>query len=209
MALARALATDPRLLLLDEPLAALDAGSRAELRRELRRHLTTFSGTSLVVTHDPLEAVTLADQLVVIEAGRVTQTGTPDDVCAHPRSRYVADLVGINLFKGQAAAGVVELPGGQHLIAADHDHVTGDVFAVVHPHDVSLYRAHPEGSPRNVWCGTAGALDITGDRVRVQLDGPFPLVAEITTAAAAELRLADGGPVWASVKATEVLVYHA
>ena len=209
VALARALATDPRLLLLDEPLAALDASSRAELRRELRRHLASYRGTTLVVTHDPLEAMTLADQLVVIEAGRVTQTGSPDDVSAHPRSRYVADLVGINLFRGQAHGGAIELPGGQRIVAADQGDVTGDVFAVIHPRDVALYRTRPEGSPRNVWHGTAGVLDIAGDRLRLLVEGPLSLVAEVTPAAVADLRLDDGGPVWASVKATEVLVYRA
>jgi molybdate transport system ATP-binding protein len=211
VALARALATDPRLLLLDEPMAALDAGARAELRRELRRHLASYQGTRLLVTHDPLEAMTLADQLVVLEAGRVTQAGAPAEVSARPRSRYVADLVGLNLLRGRVASGHVELPGGAHLIAAGgpEQPTGGEVFAVIHPRAVALYRAHPEGTPRNVWPGTADALDVAGDRVRVQVSGPVPLVAEITPAAASALRLADGGPVWASVKATEVLVYPA
>ncbi len=212
VALARALATDPRLLLLDEPLAALDASARAELRRELRRHLAGYQGTRLLVTHDPIEAMTLADQIVVLEAGRVTQTGTPAEVSARPRSRYVADLVGLNLFRGRidAADGRIELPGGAQLIAAGRDHhQSGEVFAVIHPRAVALYRTHPEGTPRNVWPATAEALDITGDRVRILCTGPVPLVAEITPAAVTALHLADGGPIWASVKATEVLVYPA
>jgi molybdate transport system ATP-binding protein len=83
------------------------------------------------------------------------------------------------------------------------------VFAAVHPHAVALHRRAPEGTPRNVWAGTADALDVVGDRVRVRVAGPVPIVAEVTPAAAAELRLADGGPVWASVKATEITVYPA
>jgi len=213
VALARALATDPRLLLLDEPLAALDAGARVELRRELRRHLAGYQGTRLLVTHDPIEAMTLADQIVVLEAGRVTQTGTPAEVSARPRSRYVADLVGLNLLRGRLdpADGRIELPGGAQLIAANgaDQPSGGEVFAVIHPRAVALYRTHPDGTPRNVWPGTAEALDITGDRVRVLCTGPVPLVAEITPAAVAALHLADGGPIWASVKATEVLVYPA
>jgi molybdate transport system ATP-binding protein len=207
VAVARAMVSDPRLLLLDEPLAALDAATRAEVRRDLRRHLASFEGTRLLVTHDPLEAIALADRLVVLEGGTVTQTGTPAQVSAQPRSRYVAELVGINLFRGRAAGPAVELAGGATLITAGDHH--GEVFAAVHPHAVALHRRAPEGTPRNVWAGTADTLDIVGDRVRVRVTGTVPIVAEVTPAAAGELRLADGGPVWASVKATEVTVYPA
>jgi molybdate transport system ATP-binding protein len=207
VALARAMVSDPRLLLLDEPLAALDAASRTEVRRDLRRHLASFDGTRLLVTHDPLEAIALADRLVVLEGGRVTQTGTPDQVSAQPRSRYVAELVGVNLFRGRATGAVVELDGGAVLVAAGDHH--GEVFAAVHPHAVALHRRAPEGTPRNVWAGTADTLDVVGDRVRVRVAGTVPVVAEVTPAAASELRLADGGPVWATMKATEVTVYPA
>jgi molybdate transport system ATP-binding protein len=207
VALARAMVADPRLLLLDEPLAALDAATRSEVRRDLRRHLASFDGTRLLVTHDPLEAMTMADRLVVLENGRVTQTGTAAQVSAQPRSRYVAELVGVNLFRGQAAGTTVELAGGGALVTAD-DH-RGEVFAAVHPHSVALHRRAPEGTPRNVWSGTAETLEVVGDRVRVRVAGQVPIVAEVTPAAANELRLADGGPVWAAVKATEVSVYPA
>jgi molybdate transport system ATP-binding protein len=209
VALARALATEPRLLLLDEPLAALDAGARAELRHELQRHLAGFAGSCVLVTHDLIEAVTLADRLVVIEDGRITQAGPPGDVSLHPRSRYVADLVGLNLYRGQASGELIALSHGQQLVAINDGHLSGDVFAVVQPRDVALHRTHPEGSPRNVWSGTAEILDAMGERVRVRLSGPVTVVAEVTPAAVAELRLDDGGPVWASVKATEVSVYPA
>ena len=209
VALARALVTDPSLLLLDEPLAALDAGARAELRRELRRHLASFAGTCLLVTHDPLEAMTLADRLTVLEEGRITQTGTPDEVRAHPRSHYVAELVGLNLFHGHAIDGVIGLAGGEQLVAADDDHLGGEVFAAVHPRAVALYRERPQGSPRNVWPGKAEGLEVAGDRVRVRVGGAVPLVAEVTPAAVSALHLDDGGLVWASVKATEVVVYPA
>ena len=207
VALARAMAGDPRLLLLDEPLAALDAATRAEVRRDLRRHLASFDGTRLLVTHDPLEAIALADRLVVLEEGKVTQTGTPAEVSEHPRSRYVAELVGINLYRGQADGRSVRLVGGGTVVAADINH--GEVFAAVHPHAVALHRRVPEGTPRNVWAGIADAVEVVGDRVRVQVTGPVPIVAEVTPAAAAELRLGDGGQVWVSVKATEVTVYPA
>jgi molybdate transport system ATP-binding protein len=209
VALARAMVGDPRLLLLDEPLAALDAATRTEVRRDLRRHLASFDGTRLLVTHDPLEAVAMADRLVVLEGGRVTQTGSPAEVSRRPRSPYVAELVGVNLYRGKAgpAAGAIELEGGGRLVATG-DH-RGEVFAAVHPHAVALHRRPPEGTPRNSWPGTADTLEVIGDRVRVHVTGIVPIVAEVTPAAATELRLADGGPVWASVKATEVVVYPA
>jgi molybdate transport system ATP-binding protein len=207
VALARALATNPRLLLLDEPLSALDASTRAEVRRDLKHHLSTFDGLRLLVTHDPLEAVTLADRLVVLEHGAVVQAGRPLDVTARPRSRYVADLVGVNLIHGRAEGGSIRLPEGGVLAAAGSD--DGDVFAVIHPRSVALYRNHPEGSPRNVWHGDVEGLESLGDRVRVRVGGEVPLVVEVTPAAAAELALAAGGAVWVSVKATEVDVYPA
>jgi molybdate transport system ATP-binding protein len=207
VALARAMVAQPRLLLLDEPLAALDAATRSEVRRDLRRHLASFDGTRLLVTHDPLEAVALADRLVVLEDGRVTQTGTPSQVSAQPRSRYVAELVGVNLYRGLADGRSIRLANGGTVVAADIHQ--GEVFAAVHPHAVALHRQPPEGTPRNVWAGTADTLEAIGDRVRVRVTGTVPIIAEITPAAASELRLADGGPVWASVKATEVTVYPA
>ena len=207
VALARAMVAEPRLLLLDEPLAALDAATRTGVRRDLRRHLASFDGTRLLVTHDPLEAIALADRLVVLEGGRVTQTGTPAQVSGRPRSAYVAELVGINLYRGRADGAAIDLEGGGRLVAADGHR--GQVFAAVHPRAVALHRHRPEGTPRNVLPGTADSLEAVGDRVRVRVTGTVPVVAEVTPAAAGELRLADGGPVWATVKATEVTVYPA
>jgi len=207
VALARALAIDPRLLLLDEPLAALDASARGAVRRDLRRHLASFAGIRIVITHDPLEAVALADRLVILERGRVVQTGSPADVTQRPRSRYVADLVGVNLLRGTATGGQVAVSGGASLQSADG--ADGEVFAVIHPRAVALHRARPEGSPRNVWRGRASALDFQGDRVRVGIEGEMPIVAEVTPAAVRELDLAEGGEVWVSVKATEITVYPA
>jgi molybdate transport system ATP-binding protein len=207
VALARALASDPRLLLLDEPLSALDVTTRAELRRDLKRHLASFPGLRLVVTHDPLEAAALADRLVVIEHGRLVQTGTAAEVTERPRSQYVADLVGVNLLKGQADHGFVRLPGGSVVAAAGAE--SGEVFAVIHPRAVAVHRQRPEGSPRNVWPGRASGIELIGDRVRVRIDGDVRVVAEVTTAALKELELGDGGEVWLSFKATDVGVYPA
>jgi molybdate transport system ATP-binding protein len=207
VALARALATEPRLLLLDEPLAALDASTRAEVRRDLKRHLDSFKGIRLVVTHDPLEAMALADRLVVMENGHLVQTGTAAEVAEHPRSQYVADLVGVNLLRGEASDGSVKLAGDRMVAVAGAEQ--GDVFVVVHPRAVSIHRTHPEGSARNVWSGRASSIELMGNRVRVRIDGPVPLVAEVTPAALKDLHLVEGGEVWLSFKATDVGVYPA
>ena len=207
VALARALATEPRLLLLDEPLAALDAGTRGAVRRDLRRHLETFPGLRLIVTHDPVDAYALTDRVVIMEGGRVVQAGTLADVTARPRSRYIADLVGVNLLAGHGRDGVITTSGGAHVVAADL--VDGDALAVIQPHSVALYRSAPEGSPRNVWAATVVDVDRRADRVRVRLAGPLPLVAEITAAALDALDLRPGDTVVATVKATDVTTYAA
>jgi len=207
VALARALAPDPRLLLLDEPLAALDVTTRADVRRDLKRHLDSFEGIRLVVTHDPIEAVALADRLIVMENGRLVQSGTPAEVTERPRSQYVADLVGVNLLRGEADHGSVKLASGPVLAAAGAE--LGEVFAVVHPRAVAIHRTHPEGSPRNVWPGRASNIELLGNRVRVRIDGEVPMVAEVTPAALKELNLVEGGDVWLSFKSTDVAVYPA
>jgi molybdate transport system ATP-binding protein len=208
VALARALATEPRVLLLDEPLAALDAGARLHVRAELRRHLASFGGARLIVTHDPVDAMVLADRLVVIERGQVTQTGTAADVTRRPRSRYVAELVGVNLLHGVAAGEhAVRLAGGAELVVADP--LPGhDVDVALRPQAVALHRGQPEGSPRNTWPATVADLEAARDRVRVQLDGSIPLVAEVTPAAVADLDLVPGAAVWASVKAVDLTAYE-
>jgi molybdate transport system ATP-binding protein len=207
VALARALATSPSLLLLDEPLAALDAPARAGVRRDLRRYLATFQGVRILVTHDPIEAIALADRIFVMEDGKIVQSGKVAEVTARPRSRYVAEFVGVNLFRGRGVGDAVEIETGGTLAAPEAG--SGHVFAVIHPHAVSLHRKEPEGSPRNVWDGSVEDCDFEGDRVRVRVTGAPSIVAEVTPAAAAELDLIDGGPVWVSVKATDVVVYQA
>ena len=207
VAIARALAIDPRLLLLDEPLSALDATTRVEVRRELRRHLASFNGARLLVTHDPLEAAALADRLVILENGRVVQSGPVDDVTRHPRSRFVADLVGVNLLRGRADGGVVVLESGQQVTALDAG--DGEVFAVIHPRSVAIHRMHPEGTPRNVWPGTVRSVDLLGERARVAIGGTVPIVAEVTASSVRELDLRERTEVWVSVKAAEVAVYPA
>jgi molybdate transport system ATP-binding protein len=203
VALARALATQPRMLLLDEPLAALDVGTRGDVRRDLRRHLDSFGGSTLVVTHDPVDAYALADRVIVLEAGHISQQGTLAEVTAQPRSRYVAELVGVNLIAGTLRGGVLQTDEGAAVVTAG-DTPDGPALAVIRPQSISLYRSAPEGSPRNSWQCTVTDLDQRGERVRVLLGGPLRLVAEITPGALAAIDVRPGDEVWATVKATEI-----
>ncbi|GAA2606333.1 ABC transporter ATP-binding protein [Dactylosporangium fulvum] len=207
VALARALAVDPALLLLDEPLAALDARTRLDTRAELHHHLTAHPGATLLVTHDPLDALVLADRLVIVEDGQVVQEGDAATVTARPRTDYVARLVGLNLYRGRADGHDVHLADGFVLTCSDR-HI-GDVFAVFPPAAVALHPRRPDGSPRNTWPATITGIQRHGDNLRVQLDGPITVAADITPAAAAQLHLAPGEHVWAAVKATETQAYPA
>ena len=206
VALGRALAFEPRLLLLDEPFAALDATTRLEIRHDLRRHLATVQTPKIIVTHDPIEAMTLADRIVVLEAGRVVQTGTPEDVRAAPRSPYVADLVGVNLLRGPLCGNTIELPGGHHIVVVGDGQPPGPVAATVHPRSITLHNMQPNGSARNVWATTIRDIDDEGERVRVRVGEPVPLTVEITRSARATSLLEPGAPVWVSFKSTEVVI---
>jgi molybdate transport system ATP-binding protein len=207
VALARALAVAPDLLLLDEPLAALDARTRLDTRAQLHRHLADHPGAALLVTHDPLDALVLADRLVIIEDGTVVQEGDAATITAQPRTDYVARLVGLNLYQGHAAGHTVTLPDGFTLVAAEPLH--GNVFVAFPPTAVALHPSQPDGSPRNVWPATVVGLQRHGDNIRIQLGGPITLAADITPGAASQLRLAPGERVWAAIKATETRVYPA
>lgn len=208
VALARALATRPRLLLLDEPLAALDARTRLEVRSQLRRHLAEFEAVAVLVTHDPLDAMVLADRLVVVEDGQVVQEGGPADIARHPRTDYIAHLVGLNLYRGAAEGHTVRVDGGAEVTTTEN--LTGPVFVAFPPSAVTLHRDRPTGSSaRNLWrCEVAG-LETHGDQIRAALTGELPLAADLTTVAAAELDLHPGGEVWATVKAAQTHAYPA
>ncbi len=208
VALARAVVFEPRLLLLDEPLAALDAGARIEIRRELRAQLAEVPGARVIVTHDPVDAAALADRVVILEQGVVTQQGSLDEVTLHPRSAYVADLVGLNLYRGIARDGVVHLHGGGEIVVADRA-ITGEVHVAFPPRAVAVHLQAPGGSVRNHWAGVVSSVDRLGDRVRIGIDGPIRTVAEVTPIAAGELALAPGRAVVAAVKAAETQVYGA
>ena len=206
VALARVLAPEPRVVLLDEPLSALDAEVRSTLRRELRTHLDQHAGPCVVVTHAPLDAAVLADRVVVLEGGRVTAEGTLDELVARPRSSWGAELGGTNLLPAEAVGRTLRLAGGGTLTVADAPG-DGAVLVAIRPAAISLHPGRPEGTPRNVWMAQIAGVEGFGDRVRVRLDGGVPLVAEVTADGLAALGASVGSEVWASVKATEVTAY--
>ena len=189
MALARALAGQPSLLLLDEPLSALDAGTRLDVQAELKRHLADFAGPCLLVTHDPIEALVLADQLVVLEHGRIVQEGTPALVARQPGTDYVARLVGLNLYAGRADGSAVALAGGGAFVVPDHGQ-HGEVLVAVRPSAIVVSTQPPQSSSaRNAWQAKITGLTLLADRVRLDLDGPPPALVDVTPAAVAELSL--------------------
>jgi len=208
VALARALAPGPDLLLLDEPLSALDVETRRDIRRTLVEQLAVFPGPAIVVTHDPTDAMVLADRVAVIEHGRITQVGTVDEVRTHPATPYAASLVGTNLLDGIADGTTVELASGHHLTVADGSHL-GPVRLAIRPEAVSLHPDRPSGSQRNVWSTTIEVIEPMGDTTRLTLGEPIHLAVDITAAAADALKLAPGSEVWAAVKATEVSIQPA
>jgi molybdate transport system ATP-binding protein len=208
VAIARALASSPRVLLLDEPLAALDAETRIDVRRVLRDEVGAYEGVRVLVTHDPLEALTLGDHVVVLEGGRVSQRGTPDDLRRHPASPYVAQLLGTNLLRGTAeSAEQFRTEEGFVLHVAIDDEVRGPSVAIVDPNAITLFRDAPQASARNTWRATIVDLDREPHRVRVRFSSPVELVADVTPVAANELTLAPGTEVWCAIKATAIAVH--
>ena len=206
VALARALAREPELLLLDEPLSALDAATRARAGRELAALIGAAGVPVLMVTHDFGEAALLADRVAVLDRGSVVQTGTATELAAAPASAFVADLTGAVVLTGTARAQggmtTVDLDGGGRLVSTDQ--ASGPVAVTVHPWEISLEKAGSaaSGSARNRLPATVTSVTLVGNRVRVGLLGSQPMVAELTGEAAAGLGLATGVGAVATFKAT-------
>lgn len=209
VALARALADEPRALLLDEPTAALDAGARVEVRTELTRHLAGLDIPTILVTHDPIEAMVMTDRLVVLEGGRVAQTGTPQEIAARPLTSYVARLLGLNLYAGRVLGDHVMIDAGGALVpraipAAER------VLVTIAPSAIAVHLRRPgEASPRNVWPGRVVAVEPGRETVRLRVAGAPDAMVDLTPAAVAALGLAPGADVWLSVKASETDCYPA
>jgi molybdate transport system permease protein len=216
VALARALVTSPSILLLDEPTSALDALARSEVRALLQNFLYRFHGVTILVTHDPEEALILAERVVVLDAGRVAQDATPDELVSAPRSPWVAKLLRLNAWMGRARytkdAAVIDLERGGTLIVPRSAADEGTVLATVSPTAITVHSQRPAGSAQNTWAATVTDVAVVGDRVRVTLlsegiqAGPLHAVAEVTARSRTELGLVSGSQVWASLKATEVAV---
>jgi len=205
VSIARALVGDPELLLLDEPLSALDVGVAMALRLELGRHLSGFGGVTVLVTHDALDAMTIANRVLVLDAGSVAQDGTPSEVAARPRTDHVARLVGLNVLDGTSAGTTVRLDDGSALVSVTP--YDGRVNACFAPAAVTLTLDEPSGSARNRWRGPISSVSPHGSAVRVHVETTSGLIADVTPESAAALGLVPGRQVWASVKATEIRVY--
>src|SRR6266480_2799403 len=236
VAIARALALQPQLLLLDEPLAALDVQTRREVRQELRNLLSGTGITTVMVTHQYLEALLFGYHILVLEQGRVIQQGSHRDLLQYPRSSYVAELVGMNFFRGRVvrceagALCTIQLQSngrpGIELSAALGEQAQKlpgageEAFVLVDPRSITLYQTLPDSSARNVFQGAIVQLLHLGTpfgnnsehsgRVRVSLivdDSVLPLTAEITEASASRMELSEGKIIYAAFKATEARAY--
>ncbi|MEO6509675.1 MAG: ABC transporter ATP-binding protein [Nocardioides sp.] len=205
VAVARALAADPQLLLLDEPMAALDVAVQPALRQVLRRVLK--SRTSIIVTHDPLDALLLADRVAVLDGGRVVESGRSTEVLSRPRSAFAGRLAGLNLLRGTWDDGAVRTGEGwpvHGLLEGPQPEPGHDAIAAFRPQAVAVYRDTAPGSPRNAFQVRVSDLEPRADLMRVHAGD---LAADVTVQAAAELELVVGNPVTFVVKATEVQLY--
>lgn len=210
VALARALAPEPRLLMLDEPFANVDVSARPGLRALVREVASTFGGATVLIAHEPLDALTLADRVALLETGRLTQTGTPDEIRGAPSSHYAADLVGVNLFVGELeplgeGAAALRTRDGTITVSPEVPVAAGTpAIASLKPIDVSLHTREPQGSARNVFHGRIAEIADDGERARLRIDTRPRLTAEVTSGSVARLGLRTGDEVWASFKAVEV-----
>ncbi|MBX7453422.1 ATP-binding cassette domain-containing protein [Mycolicibacterium sp. 3033] len=213
VALARALAAEPRVLLLDEPFSALDVGAAAALRRTVRDQLRQRVRTALVVTHDILDALALADTVVIIEAGQVVEQGPVRSVLTAPRSDFAAGIAGLNLVSGVADAGTLRTPWGLELAGVGGTEPQAAAVALFSPTAVAVHTESPRASPRNVIPTTIADVVSRGDVVRIRgadlPDGSPGLAADVTPAAVVDLGLEPGLEVFFVVKAQEVGLHPA
>jgi molybdate transport system ATP-binding protein len=215
VALARALVLEPSLLLLDEPLSALDLQTRRSVRGKLRRTLAALPCATVYVTHNPVEAIAFGDRISVLEAGRITQNGVPDELLRHPRSPYVAEFMGVNLIQGSIGApeggGLVRVRTPFGSVVAVDPGEAGEVLVALNPREITLHLTPPAGSAQNVFFGRIAELvpePPFGERVRVALTTSPPLVAEVTRHAVEALGLCEGLEVHAAFKATGLVPYR-
>jgi molybdate transport system ATP-binding protein len=209
VAVARALAAEPALLLLDEPLSSLDAAARARMRQDLRRMLLAGGVPSIVVTHDRMEAVALGDWMAVMVDGRIRQAGPVEEVFRHPADAQVAESVGVeNVLPAQIVShhsGLLTVEVGPAQLQCVDSGETGAVVACIRAEDVALTRDSPQvSSIRNRLPGRVLSVIPEGPLARVELECGVPLVAVVTAQSAAELQLKPGDDMCAVVKTTSV-----
>ena len=214
VAVARALAAEPQVLLLDEPMSALDVTAAPALRRLLREILRGKRRTAIIVTHDLLDALAIADKVVVFERGRVVESGPVRTVLASPRSDFAARIAGVNLIPGAVTdPGTIRTAWGTDISGIGDVDLGDAAVALFRPSAVAVHLDSPHASPRNVIAVTIAEIDIHGTAVRIrgadQPDGSTGLAADITAASAADLDLAPGRTVYFVVKAQEVELHPA
>lgn len=215
VALARALAADPEVLLLDEPLGGLDVAAAAAMRTELRSVLSRDGRTAVLITHDLLDVVGLADRVAVLEDGRIGEIGPVSAVLATPRTGFGARIAGVNAVRGVIDESGVLVTGRQpwHGRAGEALPRAAEAVALFSPASVAVYRERPHGSPRNTVLVRIAALELAGGVVRVRAAEKVPdapvLAADVTPEAVADLRLSVGDDVWFAVKTQEVSLHAA
>ncbi len=193
----------PDYLLLDEPFAALDVLTRSDVQGELRQHLAQYPGPTVLVTHDLIDALVLAQRIVVIQAGRVVQVGTPAEITSRPATAYVAKLVGVNLYGSAPDGRLVDL-------ASSGPVATSAVLVAVRPTAIAVALARPtDTGSRYVWPGRVAGLSPLADRVRVEVAGSPTAIVDLTAASVAELGLATGVEVWLSAELEDLVTYSA
>lgn len=207
LALARAIAIETPLLLLDEPISALDPHTRDSVRRELKALISSLGKTTVVVTHDPIDALTLGQRICVLENGRVQQIGEKRELLLYPKTEFVARFMGTNFFTGTVVNvngdGLREINvNGASIFTVEA--VEGEVPISFFPSEVTLSVEPPVGSSLNVFSGIVEDVAHLGDRVRISVRSQVPIIAEVTHRSFASLGLAEGHPIYASFKATAV-----
>jgi molybdate transport system ATP-binding protein len=212
VALARAIACEAEILLLDEPLGSLDAQTRNHVRGELQRMLRLIGRIAIMVTHDYIDALTFGDRICVLDRGCVLQLDTREQLLRHPKSRFVAELTGVNFFEGAVSAsddGLAQIRVGESRIyAAGEEPEMGDILLAFFPSEVTISREPPATSARNVFRSQIREIVHLGDKVRLSLNGALPMCAEISPVALRELGVGEGDTVYASVKATAIKTYR-
>ena len=209
VALARALASGAGALLLDEPFGSLDVSTRAAVRRELGEFLGEAQLPTVFVTHDPTDALTLADRIAILEEGKVSQLGPCDELLARPQTSFVTDLFGLNFYRGdmEAGEGLREVRVGRvtfHVLSKGNP---GPVMLAFPPSAVTLSLDKPAGSAQNTFQGIVQETYPLPEKMRVVLDCGVTVAADVVREAASSLGLAHWQRIWISIKATAIQVY--